>query len=93
MKIYTWQTYKRKFKPRMMRIQDSTLGYVSTIEPTMRTAGFKHTDYHMLTGCDAKEDGTPLEIVKRHNLNAEIIVYSIFRHAHGYTKILDIYYK
>lgn len=95
--IYTWASWKKKFNPTMMQIQDSTLGYVSKIKPTMLHAGFKHTDMELAMGTDAAEVNggkTPLEIIRQYieGLNATYIVYYVYRHPRGYCKYLEIFY-
>lgn len=99
MKIITWATYKKKFNPKGYYVQDSTLGFVSSIKPTMLSAGFKYTDFELATGSDAKEiNGTYKQII---NNNMEFflkngvtdIVYHVWAHSRGYCKYLEVYYK
>ena len=57
--IMTWATYKKKFKPTMYEVADSTFGTKSTIEPTMKRAGFTSEILY-----DVDEFIKPIDIVK-----------------------------
>jgi hypothetical protein len=92
-RIMSYPTYRKKYKPTAYTVQDSTLGYVYSIEPTMRNAGFNHTGDEIDTIRDKSVKSIVIEKYKDIIEKSEIVVYSVFRQCRGYSQTLDVYYK
>lgn len=89
MKITTWSTWKANNKYKAMQSQDSTLGFVYSIEPTLKHAGFIHT---RLEGY-YPQDTTPRKMILDSGLKASEIVYYVYRHPRGYHNSIEVFYK
>lgn len=100
MKVMSWATFNKKYKPQKYKVSDGTLGIYYSVEPTMIEAGFTKT---RLNFGDQyfPENGTPkqqvLEEVEQDEerfKNCRIVVYHQWyvRREHG-TSYIDIYYK
>ena len=89
----SYPTYRKKFKPTMYTVQDGTLGYVYSIEPTMRNAGFKYTSDEICSHRDKTVksivEGNYKDIIEK----SELVVYSVFRQCRGYSQTLTVWYK
>ena len=91
----TWQTFKKKFNPKMYGRADSVFGTISTIDSTMQDQGFKS-----MTILDIDEEYNykppkPIDIVKDKVdvYKYSYVVYYVWRHRDFTGKGLDIYYR
>lgn len=95
-KIMTWQTYKKKYDPNIIYVQDSTKGWIRTfVKPTMLRAGFNFRQQDINLD-DRKPKQILLEDFKDIVNKAELIVYFVYhptRSYAGYFTDLDVYFK
>lgn len=91
--LQSWATWKRKNRPQISQLQDSTLGTIETIRPTMLAHGFAEIRDDRADDLSPKADA--LRLLAEH-LEPERVaeaVYSVWRHSYGYCSEINVYYK
>jgi len=90
MKVTTWNTWKKNNNPSIFTHQDSSLGTVTTIEPTLRKNGFRK-----ISGNEPWENYSPKEQVKEilSDYEYQEAVYYVWNHSRGYCSYIEIFYK
>jgi hypothetical protein len=91
MELMTWQTYKKKYNPKMYALHDS-IGSVLKVSPTMKESGFTCIS---LTEIDEERSMKELVIDELNNLglNINLAVYYKWRCRSGLYFNIDIYFK
>ncbi len=88
-KIKHWNSYKKQNNPKLLMTQDSTLGYVAIIKPTLMSLGFSYTSEEIWNGYTPKQE--VIEISKERKYNE--VVYYVYKHSRGYCSYIEIFYK
>jgi hypothetical protein len=88
-KIQSWQTWKKKNNPRISTVQDSTLGYVESIVPTLKNYGFTVEENDRDFDLKPKQDA--LSLINEDEVSE--VVYSVWNHSQGYCSKIVVAYK
>ena len=91
--LINWQTWKRKHKPQMMTLQDSSLGYIETIKPTLQHAGFNVTYNSRDDSISPKADALEVLSLVVEDVDSVDAVYWVWRHSRGYCEEINVAWK
>lgn len=89
MLVMSYSLYVKVYRPKKFVFHDSTFGTPSSIEPTMRNAGFvKYTD-------ELPDWPSPKQyaIELLGETKAEFLVYYVFKARDGHCRFITIFYK
>jgi len=87
--VSTWQSWAKRNKPQRWQVQDSSLGFVYTIEPTLKRLGFHHTREERGEDCSPREQVLSMVDLTKY----KEVVYYVYNHSRGYCSYVEVFFR
>lgn len=87
--VSTWQSWAKRNKPQRSTVQDSSLGFVYTIEPTLKRLGFHHTREERDEDCSPREQVLSMVDLTKY----KEVVYYVYNHSRGYCSYVEVFFR